>query len=65
VSITQDLGPELVDEGVAVDWKRARCNDGNGTLTHLFFSEDLIDIARAKAICSKCSLAVACLATAL
>ena len=41
---------------------RARCNDGNGTLTYLFFSEDLIDIARAKAICSKCSLAVACLA---
>ena len=49
----------------AINWKRARCNDGNGTLTHLFFSEDLIDIARAKAICSKCSLAVACLATAL
>jgi WhiB family transcriptional regulator, redox-sensing transcriptional regulator len=34
-------------------------------LTHLFFSEDLIDIARAKAICSKCSLAVECLAGAL
>ena len=44
---------------------KARCADGSGTLTHLFFSEDLIDIARAKAICSKCSLAVACLATAL
>ena len=53
------------DAGQAVDWKRARCNDGNGTLTHLFFSEDLIDIARAKAICSKCTLAVACLAGAL
>ena len=52
-------------EAMAIDWKRARCNDGNGTLTHLFFSEDLIDIARAKAICSKCTLAVACLAGAL
>jgi hypothetical protein len=26
----------------------------DGTLTHLFFSEDLYDIARAKAICAKC-----------
>ena len=49
----------------SVNWKRARCNDGNGTLTHLFFSEDLIDIARAKAICSKCSLAGDCLGEAL
>jgi WhiB family redox-sensing transcriptional regulator len=30
---------------------KARCADGSGTLTHLFYSEDLIDIARAKAIC--------------
>ena len=44
---------------------KARCADGSGTLTHLFFSEDLIDIARAKAICSKCSVADACLAGAL
>ena len=63
----QDLRPDLATEPAvdAINWKRALCNDGNGTLTHLFFSEDLIDIARAKAICSKCSLAVACLATAL
>src|SRR5262245_36794689 len=61
----QDLQPNEYTEPAAIDWKRARCNDGNGTLTHLFFSEDLIDIARAKAICSKCSLAVACLAAAL
>ena len=43
----------------------ARCADGNGTLTHLFFSEDEFDIARAKAICSKCGLAAGCLAGAL
>ena len=56
--IAQDLRPRAGrPTAAAVDWKRARCNDGNGTLTHLFFSEDLIDIARAKAICSKCSLA--------
>lgn len=44
---------------------KARCADGSGTLSHLFFSEDLIDIARAKAICSKCAVAEACLAGAL
>lgn len=43
----------------------ARCSDGAGTLTHLFFSEDNFDLARAKAICSKCRLAPACLADAL
>lgn len=44
---------------------RARCADGNGTLTHLFFSETPLDIARAKAICSTCELATICLDTAL
>jgi hypothetical protein len=43
----------------------ARCADGNGTLTPLFFSDHVIDIARAKAICAKCSLRVECLAGAL
>ena len=44
---------------------QARCADGHGTLTHLFFSDDVLDIARAKAICSKCGLAPTCLAGAL
>ena len=43
----------------------ARCSDGNGTLTHLFFSDDEFDIARAKAICGKCGLAPTCLDEAL
>ena len=34
-----------------------RATTGKGTLTFLFFSEDLIDIARAKAICSNCPVA--------
>jgi WhiB family redox-sensing transcriptional regulator len=46
-------------------WAKARCNDGAATLTSLFFSEDLIDIARAKAICSKCPVREPCLAEAL
>ncbi len=46
-------------------WAKARCRDGHGTLAHLFFSEDALTIARAKAICSKCPLAKACLAGAV
>lgn len=44
---------------------QARCADGHGTLTHLFFSDDVMDIARAKAICSKCQLTSSCLEGAL
>lgn len=43
----------------------AACNDGTGTLTSLFFSEDLLDIARAKHLCSTCPLQDACLEGAL
>lgn len=44
---------------------RARCSDGAGTLTHLFFSDEDLDIARAKAICRTCPLQIACLDGAL
>lgn len=43
----------------------ARCADGNGTLTPLFFSDHVVDIARAKAICAKCDLRERCLSDAL
>jgi hypothetical protein len=43
----------------------ARCADGNGTLTPLFFSDHVLDIARAKAICARCALAESCLNDAL
>ena len=42
-----------------------RCADGNGTLTPLFFSDDLVDIGRAKAICGQCPLRANCLADAI
>ena len=32
--------------------RQARCADPRASLTHLFFSEDLIELARARAICS-------------
>jgi WhiB family redox-sensing transcriptional regulator len=43
----------------------ARCADGNGTMTGLFFSDNVIDIARAKAMCGLCSLQTSCLAEAI
>ena len=43
----------------------ARCGDGHGTLTPLFFSDELVDIARAKAICARCTLRGPCLTGAL
>jgi Transcription factor WhiB len=46
---------------VSVRAPQARCADGHGTLTHLFFSDDAMHIARAKAICAKCKLTESCL----
>ena len=43
----------------------APCADGHGTLTHLFFSHDDLEVARAKAICRKCTLVGACLSGAI
>lgn len=43
----------------------ARCADGHGTLNALFFSDSVIDIARAKAMCGLCPLRAECLAGAL
>ena len=43
----------------------ARCADGHGTMVGLFFSDNIIDIARAKAMCGLCPLKTSCLADAL
>ncbi len=50
-----------VDQGTSY----ARCADGNGTLSHLFFSDDDHDLARAKAICGPCGLRASCLSGAI
>ncbi len=54
----------IADEAQA-DWSLARCRDGASTMTALFFSEQIDDIARAKAICQLCPLAGPCLQGAL
>jgi len=46
-------------------WAQARCNDGAGTMVALFFSEQLDDIARAKAICGLCPVQQECFEGAL
>ena len=46
-------------------WSDARCNDGAGTMSGLFFSEELQDIARAKELCAKCPVLVPCLEGAI
>ena len=43
----------------------ARCADGNGTLSYLFFSDDDLELARAKAICRLCGLKESCLTGAV
>lgn len=44
---------------------RARCSDGAGTLAYLFFSNEDLEIARAKAICRTCDLSATCFENAL
>jgi len=43
----------------------ARCRDGSASLTELFFSEQLDDIARAKQFCRACPVRTECLDAAL
>jgi WhiB family redox-sensing transcriptional regulator len=42
-------------------WAQARCNDLAGTMSGLFFSEELQDIAKAKQICALCPVMSECL----
>jgi WhiB family transcriptional regulator, redox-sensing transcriptional regulator len=63
--LSTDFDVALTESDEPIGTRYARCADGSGTLTHLFFSDDEFDIARAKAICSKCGLASTCLSGAL
>jgi WhiB family redox-sensing transcriptional regulator len=50
---------EALDSGP--DWSDARCRDGSGAATGLFFSDQIPDIALAKAICAECTYRTTCL----
>lgn len=56
---------DVADESLGARAPVARCADGNGTMAGLFFSDHVVDVARAKAMCALCPLAERCLAGAL
>lgn len=62
---TETDGDSERNESLAARAPVARCADGNGTLTGLFFSDHVVDIARAKAMCALCPLSGGCLQDAL
>jgi WhiB family transcriptional regulator, redox-sensing transcriptional regulator len=64
-SVDRDEVTLEIDESLAARAPVARCADGNGTMTGLFFSDHVVDIARAKAMCALCPLRLDCLAGAL
>ena len=57
----RDQGSLLEELVQPVRWVDARCRDGAGSMVPLFFSEQLDDIARAKAICALCPVIEPCL----
>jgi len=63
VTATEEL-EELLNMP-AGDWDDARCRDGTGELAELFFSDQIPDIAKAKAICTECALIEPCLEGAI
>lgn len=56
---------ELSENGIDDWWDDARCRDGEGSLSKVYFSDELQDIARAKSICSQCPVIVECLEGAI
>ena len=67
---TETLEPDSPGTGLSLQsapawWADARCNDGAGSLTALFFSDELQDIAAAKRICALCPAMASCLEGAI
>jgi WhiB family redox-sensing transcriptional regulator len=46
-------------------WDEAQCRDGEASLSGVFFSEELQDIAKAKSICAECTVLNECLEGAI
>jgi WhiB family redox-sensing transcriptional regulator len=47
------------------DWDAASCRDGAGSMSDLFFSDEIPDIIEAKHICATCPLIEPCLEGAM
>lgn len=68
VDETDTLDRPVLDVALEVDtsfWAEAACGVDEGALAHLFFSEELLDIAAAKRICAQCPVLERCLEGAL
>lgn len=62
MTIGEFLTPRATDVAIS---RRARCADPDSSYTSLFFSEDPVHLARAKAICAMCVVSDPCLTSAL
>ncbi len=63
-----DSDRPVLDLALEVDtsfWTDAACAEDDGALAHLFFSEELLEIAAAKRICATCPVMEQCLEGAL
>jgi WhiB family redox-sensing transcriptional regulator len=60
-----DVALEVALEVDTSFWADAKCAEGGGAFAHLFFSEELRDIAGAKRICAGCPVMEQCLEGAL
>jgi WhiB family redox-sensing transcriptional regulator len=57
-----ELRQESIEPSEPADeWADASCSNETGSLTELFFSDQIPDILAAKAICATCPLVVPCL----
>jgi WhiB family redox-sensing transcriptional regulator len=56
---------EAIDDISPAVRANAACNDLQGSLTGVFFSEELQDIAAAKALCATCPVILDCLEGAI
>lgn len=56
---------EAIDDISPAVRAHAACNDLQGSLTGVFFSEELQDIAAAKGICASCPVILECLEGAI
>ena len=68
VQVVASTSESVVDRRNPVDTviaKSARCADPRSTYTPLFFSENPAEAARAKAICTRCTVRHLCLARAI
>ncbi len=67
LALTDNLTAELTGAPVGQPawWDQALCRVGGSTLVHLFFSDELDDIAQAKSICAQCPALEPCLEGAL